>query len=337
MSGLPEPSARPALNGLFPVDGAIPLDLQIGRAAAAEHIAERAVDGEIILVIEPRRVGKSSTIARGALPRAHERFGAMTSSTDLRLGDVRDELTFAAALRDAALASSASGTPSLEQRREIETITDRYSVAARAGNAPDLVDQDGRPRSELRLADLRSCSPSLSDVLLALEIEAHLIERPVIVFVDEVQDLGDADRWGGDGLKIQHDLERATRRPGRMVAFIFAGSDQAAMTRVFAKGQPLHHEGERYLLPAIESSETAAPLMRLWSRGSSGTATVILCGRCRSAVARLDLPAQSRPRRSTTAWWTPASRRHESIRRGTTADERDAGGSIDRSSRRCRP
>jgi len=50
---------------------------------------------------------------------------------------------------------------------------------------------------------------------------------------------------------VQRELERAMRQPGRLVTYAYAGSEETAMEKLFAPGMPLHHEGERYVLPPI--------------------------------------------------------------------------------------
>src|SRR4051812_16084394 len=74
----------PDLDELFPTKGAIKEEQQIGRDAAILDMAERLVAGEDILVVEPRRVGKSSTIGFGALAVIQRNFGGVVASVDLR-------------------------------------------------------------------------------------------------------------------------------------------------------------------------------------------------------------------------------------------------------------
>lgn len=91
-------------------------------------------------------------------------------------------------------------------------------------------------------------------MLEALEQEAATHQRPVVVFIDEIQDV--ATRWvhSEDGTAVQRELERMMRKPGRLVTYAFAGSERATMEQLFAPGMPLRFEGERYALPPIAAS-----------------------------------------------------------------------------------
>lgn len=257
LDGLNRPSdhpAPPSLDSIFPVEGAIPESLQIGRTGAIEAMAERIVHGDNVLVIEARRFGKSSAIGRGALEHVRRRFGGIVAETDLRLGSVRDEPSLAAALAASARTEVAT-EPTSEQRARVAAVTDRFTSEARARSGAALLDTEGRPLSPHLLSLLRDPTPPeevvLDDVLHALELEAHAQERPVVVFIDEVQDLANPVRWKNDGAEVQFTLERALRRVGKLVSYVFAGSEKSAMKAIFAPDQPLHHVGERYQLPPI--------------------------------------------------------------------------------------
>src|SRR4051794_39785003 len=123
MSGLPGEApdgtrpnvAPPSLDNLFPVDRTIPERLQIGRAEAIEQILERVIDGGNLLVIEARRVGKSSAIRNGALVHARDRFGAVTAVADLRAAGIDNPAALAHTLLVEATATGAGSPPGPEQ------------------------------------------------------------------------------------------------------------------------------------------------------------------------------------------------------------------------------
>jgi type II secretory pathway predicted ATPase ExeA len=129
--------------------------------------------------------------------------------------------------------------------------------SARVRAASELTQESATLRTVQAVAQLLAGEQppgieALHQVLGALEHEAASHQRSVVVFIDEVQDLGDPDRWTvEDGLAVQQELERAMRQPGRLVTYAYAGSEETAMEHLFAAGKPLYREGERYVLPPI--------------------------------------------------------------------------------------
>lgn len=242
------------LDELFPTKGAIPEALQIGRGQAIEDLTGRIVDGDDIITIEPRRVGKSSTIGRGALEHIRNDYGGVVAQVDLRLGGVQDAAGLANALLTTALASG-GGTPlRKETAGRIVRRTGRFVNNKRVEAAAQLAGEEGRLGTLRALATMISGQTTgleqLERVLGALDHEAASHRRPVVVFIDEIQDLG-GDRWRAEGREIQQELERAMRTPDRLVSFVYAGSERSAMERLFEAGMPLHFEGERFALPPI--------------------------------------------------------------------------------------
>jgi len=245
------------LDELFPTKGAIPEALQIGRADAIREITERLVQGDDVLTIEARRVGKSSAIGHGALVRVHEEYGGVIAQTDLRLSGIQTAAALADALVRSALQTGAGEPLKQEKASRILARTRRFVDGPRARAAADLSGGGGTLRTVQAVARLLPGEQpagveELRKVLSALDEEAATHRRPVVVFIDEVQDLGDPKRWEpGEGLAVQRELERAMRQPGRLVTYAYAGSEETAMEKLFAPGMPLHHEGERYVLPPI--------------------------------------------------------------------------------------
>lgn len=243
------------LDALFPTKGAITPALQIGRGEAIVDVTERVVDGDDLLVIEPRRVGKSSALGRGAAEHIHSEYGGVVAQADLRLSGLTTADALAGKLLETALASG-GGTPLTQQQvGRLAKRTGRFAQSKRVQAAGKLVGQENKIGNLQALATLlipeSSDLDQLEKVLSALEEDAQDQQRPVVVFIDEVQDLG-SDRWvGDDGLKVQRLLERSMRQPDRLTTFIYAGSEQTAMSQLFAEGKPLHLEGQRYRLPEI--------------------------------------------------------------------------------------
>lgn len=256
------------LEELFPTRGAIPEALQIGRADAIAELTEWLVQGDDVLTIQPRRIGKSSAIGYGALIRLQEEYGGVVAQADLRLAGIQKAAGLADALVNSALQTGA-GTPLLQEKAgRIARKTQRFMKSARVRAASELTQESATLRTVQAVAQLLAGEPpagieALHQVLGALEHEAASHQRPVVVFIDEVQDLGDPDRWTvEDGLAVQQELERAMRQPGRLVTYAYAGSEETAMEHLFAAGKPLYREGERYVLPPI------AP--EAWREGLTG-------------------------------------------------------------------
>ncbi len=140
----------------------------------------------------------------------------------------------------------------------IASKTPRFLRSARVKAAAELTEESAKLRTVQAVATLLvgERPPGvelLRKVFEALEHEAATHLRPVVVFIDEVQDLGDAKRWKPEeGMGVQLELERAMRQPGRLVTYAYAGSEETAMEKVFAQGQPLYFESQRYVLPPID-------------------------------------------------------------------------------------
>lgn len=228
------------------------------------------MEGDDILVIEPRRVGKSSTIRNAALPRAREEYGAVVAEVDLRLGAITDAVSLADALAKSALSSGAGKPVKKAQAGRLLQRTSRFVASDRAQAAGELAAQKAALKTAQNLAKVLSgdADPAerLQKVFDALEADAEDGERPVIICIDEVQDLGNTDRWKTDGGLVQRALERALRREGRLTSFVFAGSEVDAMERIFAAGQPLHLETERYRLPEISAEDWREGLTERFAR-----------------------------------------------------------------------
>lgn len=243
---------------MFPTKGAIPEALQIGRADAIAELAEWFVQGEDVLTIQERRIGKTSTIGHGALVRVREGYEGVVAQADLRLAGIQSAVALAEVLVKSAVDTGAGKALRKETAGLIASKTQRFLRSPRVKAAGELTEENAKLRTvqavaTLLVGDRPPGVELLRKVFEALEHEAATHQRPVVVFIDEVQDLGDPKRWTPEqGMGVQLELERAMRQPGRLVTYAYAGSQETAMERVFAQGQPLYFESQRYVLPPID-------------------------------------------------------------------------------------
>lgn len=265
-----ESETRLDLDDLFPVKGAIPESQQIGRDEAIQAVVQRLVAGEDILVIEPRRVGKSSTIGYGALPHVRDEYGGVVASVDLRQAGVRDAGSLADELVRSAMRTGAGTAVQKEQAKRIARLTKRLVTSERSKAAATLAGDGSTAQTVHALAALvAGGAPGidrLHQVLEALEAEAAEHGRPVVVFIDEAQDITSRWRDVNEASDVQRELERMMRKPGRLVTYAFAGSERSAMEGLFATGQPLHFQGDRYQLPPIASNDWHAGIAERFVR-----------------------------------------------------------------------
>jgi hypothetical protein len=139
----------------------------------------------------------------------------------------------------------------------------------RAGKS--LLDQPGVKAASplLELDDVEEIATTLAAVLggqddadlgrllLALDADAHVSDRQVVVLVDEVQALS---TWGQEGEALQRQLAGALRRADTRTTFVFAGSKRHAVEELFAEGKALHYAGLDFDLDAIAPEEWIAGL-----------------------------------------------------------------------------
>lgn len=263
---------------MFPVKGAIPESQQIGREQVVRDLAERLVSGDDILMIEPRRVGKSSTLGLGALSHVRAEYGGVVAQVDLRQAALHDASGLADALVRSAVASGAGRPVQREQAKRVARLTKRLTEGRRLQAAANLAGEGSRAETIQAVATLIGGGEAgvdrLHRVLKAFEAEAATAERPVVVFIDEVQDL--AERWAkaDEGTAVQRELERMMRASGRLVTYAFAGSEKASMEKLFAQGMPLHFEAERYPLPPIAEDAWREGVVERFVRDSRQIATL---------------------------------------------------------------
>ncbi|HMJ02852.1 MAG TPA: hypothetical protein VK506_07915, partial [Conexibacter sp.] len=82
---------------IFPTHGPVDEERQIGRTDTIVRLAERLREHDDALLLEPRRVGKTSVV-HAALARARSETHAVTAHVDLTAADVVDGSSLASGL-----------------------------------------------------------------------------------------------------------------------------------------------------------------------------------------------------------------------------------------------
>lgn len=232
-------------EALFPTHGAIDEERQIGRTETIIALADRLRVGSDALLLEPRRVGKTSVV-RAALVRIRLQGSGVTAEINLTAANVRDGPSLAYALLDAmrteaGLVSRLKGVPrtAARQARRLQGI--RKVLERQSEAEPEEVKVFGGVLDLLELG-----TPSLD---AALEELAQVGQNAnVVLFLDEFQETA---RWA-DTDQVQETLARFLRRDGRRVAVVVAGSDRSATEALFAEGSPLHWTFDPFVLPPID-------------------------------------------------------------------------------------
>lgn len=241
-----------SVEDLFPTQGAIDEAHQIGRGDTIRALAGRALDHGDALLLEPRKVGKTSVV-RAALEHVRNDHGGIVSDVDCTSAGVNSGPTLARALLR-ALRDGGGDMSRWLSAREVTTRSARWRDWLRTTG--DAAAQIGVQEAKIvgRVLDLLGAeAPSLDDVLEEL---ARLgAETTVVIFLDEIQAVAG---WG-DRADVEQALRRFLRRDARRVALIAAGSDRAAAEALFAAGQPLEWEFEPFNVPDIDTLD--------WHRG----------------------------------------------------------------------
>ena len=267
------PTARPVT----------PEERLIGRKAVIDSLEDEAIAHRTsLLLLEQRRVGKTS-LARAVLSRHRRKDGlafeldlsdtALAAPTHLSLelaaqaraagvGVARGQ----ALAEKAVVAAKAAGGATRAIRGVLQIFDRQTDTTAGLGHAADAF---GEIETALGSFDATS-PPALAQVLEVLGAAADHEEQPIVVFIDECQRLA---AWED----AQHAVAHAMRRETNGLVFLFAGSDQTALSQLFAIGKPLHHDGLRRRLPQISTDAWIPALIaRFGEAGIESTADDIL-------------------------------------------------------------
>jgi hypothetical protein len=244
MQGLPELSVR---LSLFPTSRAISEPLQIGRTGAIDQLLAWVLAGTSVLLLEERRIGKSS-VALAVLDRIRDADdGTLALHADLRDG-VGDSVALVRKLLDQAAGQGAGAriTALAAKNKLARGVNEKVRRQIRLAGTLLGVDDEIATILDLGEALTPGRTTSLSRALDALDAHGRITGNRVVVFIDEIQDLLGWD----DTTQTQSEIRAGARRRDGTLAFIFAGSDPTAL-ELFEPGAKLDFVGERYELPAI--------------------------------------------------------------------------------------
>lgn len=248
---------KPSRESLFPTDEPVAPKQMIGRADDVSRIASALAAGQSLRILAPRRTGKT-TVCEAALARLREE-GWYAASIDLMhpsgaaglAQDINRALLGCRPQLRQALSTARDAWGRLSDRVRAEAVVDLGDgVSIAFGPRPVA------PDSDMTLAE-------------ALELPQRLAEkdeRPVALFIDELQELAAPAAPFGDPERLQARMRAAFQRSNR-VSLLFAGSLEHAMQRVFAPDAPLGGFGGSYSLSEIAADEWEAGLADRFERG----------------------------------------------------------------------
>jgi hypothetical protein len=235
---------------LFPTDEPVAPDRMIGRAEDVSRIASSLAAGQSLRVLAPRRTGKT-TVCDAALERLGGE-GWYVASVDLM------NPAGAAGLAQDLTRSLLSNRPQL--RRALGRARDGWRRIGDRIRTQAVVDfGDGVTIAFSPALDREDPDAALHDALTLPQRLAEKDSRPVVLFLDELQELAAASAPFGDPVRLQGRM-RAIFQRSSQVSLLFAGSLEHAMRQVFQPDAPLGGYGGSYALSEIASGEWEAGL-----------------------------------------------------------------------------
>lgn len=224
------------LSELFPAGPPIDEERQIGRHQFIASIEERMRNGNVVILVDARRMGKTS-VARATLARI-EGQGGVTAEVNLAAHG-SDHLGAASAL--ATELASALGRAT----RSVGGIARRL----RRSGAPDTAGADGSTVIALA-ADLLGSSRTIDSVIREAALRND--GRDCAILLDEAHVIA---AWPED---IQQALNAALRDSGEL-GLIIASSERRAIELLLDDGRALYSAGYSMRLPEIDTTT--------WSKG----------------------------------------------------------------------
>jgi len=251
---------KPQREELFPTDEPVAPDRMIGRAEDVSRIASSLAAGQSLRVLAPRRTGKT-TVCDAALERLRG-DGWYVASVDLM--NPAGAAGFAQDLTRSLLSNRPQLRRALGQARDgWRRLGDRIRTQA-------VVDfGDGVTIAFSRRLDREDPDAALHDALALPQRLAEKDGRPVVVFLDELQELAAASAPFGDPVRLQGRM-RAIFQRSSQVSLLFAGSLAHAMRQVFQPDAPLGGYGGSYSLSEIASDEWEAGLADRFAQAAIG-------------------------------------------------------------------
>lgn len=136
-----------------------------------------------------------------------------------------------------------AATPALQQAAQLLGIDELGD----AGHVAAVVDESLAPLDDTAL-DLRS-------VLHAIQAATIAADRPAVVFLDEIQRLRTDWSACDDSRRAQESLAEIMEQPDGRVVLLVAGSERTTIEELMAQGEPLHHDGMSFPVPAISDAD----------------------------------------------------------------------------------
>lgn len=250
---------KPTREELFPTDEPVAPDQMVGRGDDVSRLVSSLSTGQNLRILAPRRTGKT-TVCEAALSRLREE-GWYTATVDLM--QPSGAAGFAQELTRALLANRPQLKQALTQARNAwGRMSDRMRAQATVdlGDGVKIAFEPGwsvRDDPDFALAE-------------ALELPQRLAEkdgRPVVLFLDELQELAAPAAPFGDPVRLQGRM-RATFQRAKQVGLLFAGSREHAMKQVFRPDAPLGGYGGSYSLSPIAAYEWEEGIAERFERAS---------------------------------------------------------------------
>lgn len=105
------------------------------------------------------------------------------------------------------------------------------------------------------LAPVGDGDADLRVVLSAIQAAAIAADRPIVIFVDELQRL--VTHWDSedDSAMAQQALAKLMHATSGRVVLVLAGSVRTAVEQLLVAGQPMHYDGMTYTVPPIQRAD----------------------------------------------------------------------------------
>lgn len=256
------PVSRTEAVALFPTSGAIPEELQIGRASAISDMTTAAEGGSTMIFAEDRRLGKSSTLLAMTDRILRKSQDRMALSVDLRDGIADSGVLAATLLTQADKQGAGAKVKAMSAKGMLKKLTPGSSAGVRAAGV--LLDEQDDASALGKLLDLLTPKDAtLRQALLALDAHGRAADQRTVIVLDEAQDLV---RWS-DSDEVQQEIANAIKRPESTVNFVFSGSEKSTLLALYENPKaPMHGLGRRFLLPEISRDDWYAGLQARFER-----------------------------------------------------------------------
>lgn len=233
---------------LFPTTKILPAEDIIGRDTFIRDVTRRTLEHQSVMIPGPRRIGKTA-VATEILRRCRDEHAALTASVDLFLQSTADE--FAKKLIAAILVNQDSRMPAVVQ--ESLAALSRWfqgsELAIRVLNSVEF-----RWLSHL---DRMTGDALMEHALTLPQTLAHRMRRPVVILLDEFQDV--ATIGGATLIKRM----RAIWQQQADTAYLFIGSQGSMMRTLFGQStQALYRFADVVQLPDIPDDAWASYIPR---------------------------------------------------------------------------